>query len=609
MRFLVGTLFLLSSVYSHALTSSVRPVKGDFNESMASWRNFAPNPSAIRNTTGWTGSSVTVARDTDSADQFEGIASFTLTSATNPATFCTADITVPKPYADGINGEASVYFKGDASKWQLEVRSSGGSSVLADVDLTSVSGWTRASLNYPIGTSYRICVSSNASSPANINVAGFYWGLATNLSVVTPITSWASFTPTGSLTTAVTHTGYKRRVGDELHVYGKILFSGANTQGAVTLNVPSECVIDTAKIPSVIAQNSTLGTVIIRDDGTDTFPGGVGYTSTTVVNIRHFIDGASGANNVTTAITNTSTPAPMTFASGDEITYKYAVPCVGWQAEQAVRSDQSGLTPWVSFTPTGSWSTNTTYVGQWRRVGDQLELRYEVRLTGAPTSATLTLDLPAVCGGACVIDTAKLTSTDVQQNLPGSTGVFDSGTATYNIMSVAYNSTTTIAPKAASVSGAVLVNGAINATSPITFANGDRVYVNVSLPIVGWTQTMPAPLLVGSVTSNSSGLERSERARVTTICTSTPCTIADQSGSWLTSVSRASTGVYTINIATGIFSAAPTCEVSVSDAGFFPLLFVGTGTPSATAVGFQTRKYSDSSAMDSAFNIRCQGPR
>jgi hypothetical protein len=41
--------------------------------------------------------------------------------------------------------------------------------------------------------------------------------------------------------------------------------------------------------------------------------------------------------------------------------------------------------PWIDYTPTGSWTSNTTYSGQYRRVGDTLEAEVTVDLSGALT--------------------------------------------------------------------------------------------------------------------------------------------------------------------------------------------------------------------------------
>jgi hypothetical protein len=73
-------------------------------------------------------------------------------------------------------------------------------------------------------------------------------------------------------------------------------------------------------------------------------------------------------------------------------------------------------------------------------------------------------------------------------------------------------------------------------------------------------QGIPAPILVGSVNSNSSGAERIERARLTFSGSSAPV-IASQSGTWLTGCTRAGTGDYDCAVAAGIFSATPSCNI------------------------------------------------
>lgn len=121
-------------------------------------------------------------------------------------------------------------------------------------------------------------------------------------------------------------------------------------------------------------------------------------------------------------------------------------------------------------------------------------------------------------------------------------------------------------------------------------------------------QAMNFPALVGSVTSNSTGQERIERASTTT-CSSTPCTVT-QSGSWLTSISRASTGNYTLNIASGIFSSTPVCMITAryGGAGSYPFASVTTTTETATSVNFVTT--DDAGTLrDSGLKVLCMGPK
>lgn len=134
---------------------------------------------------------------------------------------------------------------------------------------------------------------------------------------------------------------------------------------------------------------------------------------------------------------------------------------------------------------------------------------------------------------------------------------------------------------------------------------GDGPFEITVTPI---SQGITTPILVGSVTSQSTGAERIERAYIAgggAACTSTPCTITRQSGSWLTSVSRSSTGSYSLNIASGIFTAAPTCTFATQSPG--PVR-VGT-TPTTTLFDFTVVNAAGSAVDTSDMNIICMGPR
>jgi hypothetical protein len=114
-----------------------------------------------------------------------------------------------------------------------------------------------------------------------------------------------------------------------------------------------------------------------------------------------------------------------------------------------------------------------------------------------------------------------------------------------------------------------------------------------------------APITIGSVTSNSSGTERTERLAITTACTSGTCAIGSQSGNWLTSVTFASTGNFTGNIAAGIFSAAPTC-VCTNLSGNTRGCSIGT----LSASTFQVTTYlNPSTSENDPFTVFCMGPR
>ena len=129
---------------------------------------------------------------------------------------------------------------------------------------------------------------------------------------------------------------------------------------------------------------------------------------------------------------------------------------------------------------------------------------------------------------------------------------------------------------------------------------------------------MPAPVLVGSITSNATGALRQEYLQfgggasgglATSACTTTPCTVAAQSGSWISSVARGSTGQYTATVAAGIFSSVPYC---VGNAGLFGVATAGFADVSATnATTIHVNAYSNAGTTltDNVITLFCMGPR
>lgn len=142
----------------------------------------------------------------------------------------------------------------------------------------------------------------------------------------------------------------------------------------------------------------------------------------------------------------------------------------------------TGITDWVSWTPTGSWSTNSTYTGMWRRVGDTLEAQVLISLAGAPNSTTLTVSLSAL---GLTIDTAKLLSTTNFYINLGEGTALDAGSALFPL-TVQYTSTTSVAVFAPNSTGTYNSLVGVDQAVPITFGNTDGVEIKFSVPIVGW---------------------------------------------------------------------------------------------------------------------------
>ena len=153
-----------------------------------------------------------------------------------------------------------------------------------------------------------------------------------------------------------------------------------------------------------------------------------------------------------------------------------------WEVQTGVGDINVGIpvdddTDYTSFSPTGSWSTNTTYTGYRRRVGDTLELLVDVALAGAPDATAFTLNLPS----GLLLDTNKR---------PGSYGnfgtadVIDSGTAANRTIDTALMTSSTAIRF---FSGSNGTGGELSSTVPFTFASGDAIRIKVAIPILGWS--------------------------------------------------------------------------------------------------------------------------
>lgn len=145
------------------------------------------------------------------------------------------------------------------------------------------------------------------------------------------------------------------------------------------------------------------------------------------------------------------------------------------------------VTDWTSFTPTGSWSSNTTYAGQWRRVGSEMEIRGKVSVTGAPTSASLTVNLPS----GYTIDTTKLNYDDSTFTTVGHVLIRDSGTATFVGIARSASATPTLVGIAVGDDGAGgVTTSAVTQAVPMTWASGDALTFECKVPIVGWSSAV-----------------------------------------------------------------------------------------------------------------------
>lgn len=137
---------------------------------------------------------------------------------------------------------------------------------------------------------------------------------------------------------------------------------------------------------------------------------------------------------------------------------------------------------WTAFTPTGSWNTNVTYSGFYKRVGDSIIMDVTVTCSGAPNATTLSINL----ANSLVMDTAKMSLATAANISMGQTTVFDAGTDN-NVGRIKWGSSTTIIPEIDNVSGTYSASRSVTQALPITFGASDTVHILTRpIPIAGW---------------------------------------------------------------------------------------------------------------------------
>lgn len=93
-----------------------------------------------------------------------------------------------------------------------------------------------------------------------------------------------------------------------------------------------------------------------------------------------------------------------------------------------------------------------------------------------------------------------------------------------------------------------------------------------------------------------------------TACTGTPCVIGSKSSDWISSVTRASGGVYTVNMASGYFSQVPVCTVTARTVGASAIFCFSGASPTTTAF-FPTCFDHTGGAADVSVNVMCMGKK
>lgn len=145
---------------------------------------------------------------------------------------------------------------------------------------------------------------------------------------------WQSFTPTGSWTSNVTYSGFKRRVGSSLECVVKAIATGTPSPGVgFRITIPDSLTINTSALIAE-ATDQPLGDAVILDSGSGRFNAYVRYSSsspTTTVELY------------TSSDTLVSTTSPMTWTTNDKIIMRFTVPIAEWAGSGSVNLAQNNV--------------------------------------------------------------------------------------------------------------------------------------------------------------------------------------------------------------------------------------------------------------------------
>lgn len=183
-------------------------------------------------------------------------------------------------------------------------------------------------------TSYRLIfhVDTATATAYTIRFTNFNLGPQAKL-YGSAVTDDIAVTITGSWIANTTYSCIVHREGDRAFFEGMVILSGAPTATGLTITLPSGFVIDVAKVPGGVGNGRTsYGITKVFDSSAGTYPGQgqVRGNSSTTVNLDHWNGSAQAA---------TTEAAPMTFATGDSVYFKFDVPIVGWSSSQVFSSD------------------------------------------------------------------------------------------------------------------------------------------------------------------------------------------------------------------------------------------------------------------------------
>lgn len=282
--------------------------------------------------------------------------------------------------------------------------------------------------------------------------------------------------PTGSWSSNTIYSCKYRRVGDTAEFDIHIDLTGAPTAANLAITLPDSLNIDTAKLLGTEASEAVWVGYGHQVDVSANQKNSLAVRAISATQVGIFYNASTKYQN---QVSNT---APFVAANTDYLNLRFTVPISGW----AGGVDERLTTSWAntSVTPTGDWTVNTTYTSKYRRIGDMAEFQMRIDLTGAPNSATLSVNVPY----PSKIDYNKLLGNGSSELILVGRGlIVDVSTGDQTDVAVCPTGINqlTLFPQAGNTEYSS--NAPVTQAVPQTFANGDYIDITFRLPIIGWS--------------------------------------------------------------------------------------------------------------------------
>lgn len=487
------------------------------------------------------------------------------------------------------NNQVSCWFKTAATDYTFSAYN--GSADLVSQVIPASSVFQKVVLNVALSSAgtLRARVTSGSNAAA-LYIDDCFSGEADNVGNGNFASDWAAYTPTYTgFGTVGTSNMFWRRVGDNIELSGSFVL-GTSTATEARVSFPAGL---TSSGTEKIANLSVAGNFGLDTSGATVYRVALMEPSVTYITFGLGV----GANPELSKAQGSGIAS-----SGTKLSIKASVPIQGWNA-------QSIFNPATQFTFAAAKSPNGTFTTASASMVDVSDASYTTNrviygTAEAPSTANFfgvrVRNLPAgtykVQGYGMVMHATANQSCYIQfsdgTNVSGFESIPINGTAARNSINSYAGYFTYTSPQA----DLTFRLQARTSSGTCSFGALDTGNEQSMIEVTPMGPQVNAPILIGGVTSGSTGAEKIERAKLNCDASSS---IISQSGSWVSSIGNRSTTTCSVTLASG-FSAAPTCNFTINAA---TVNATSVQVTSSTAVSI----YGPNADYDG--DLICVGPR